>query len=72
MDDVNVGDIIVVSRSGVQTYYEMVNKHLDGGGEFMVVVRDGSPHPHTLKTSVITYPELTSSEGYFVDHYIPY
>lgn len=72
MDNINVGDIIVVSCSGVQTYHKMVSKNPDGGGEFITVLRDGSPHPRILEVSTMTYEELTNPDGYSVSHYIPY
>ena len=69
---VGVGDIITISRSDVQTYYKMIGKHLDAGGEFIAVLRDGTPDPHMLEISVITHEELTNPSGYSVSHYIPY
>ena len=69
---VNVGDITVITCSGVHTYHKMITKHPDGGGEFIVVLHDGSPHPHTSEILVITHEELTSPDGYSVDHYISY
>ena len=69
---INVGDIIVITCSGVCTYHKMVTKHSDGGGVFLTVLRDGSKHPQAEKPKTMTYEELTNPKGYYVNHYIPY